>query len=423
VLSFLEISEKSDFCLTERARTMVFTLLKNLTYILTSALTVRFDGSLRYPSDPGFPVNTLGRLSACAVSLHNCKEQNILGGRLLNANVLTTSAEAEYEGILLGLEGLMDLYQGRLKQIAAPPSGATIMFEGDCKTVINQLRRKARPRKLQRYFDEAISIIEKIPWKIEFRHIPRTENLLCDRLCGKILSDHEAGYYSLVRQELATLTQFFEEERKSAESGKFETLLQMFLNRHFSEGRSLIPYSKRPKLYRNIAKVACERRDFLALIRVGQLLEIEARTVWPSILQAIDKNSNIECEVLSTGAPAIGVECVDDDTLLVEGVVYQLVGQRSLGMGDFKEVLRQQRRHRNLLQRLDLHVTAVEQRLNEWTTPNLTAEDETQATNVDIDVHSHLLEEFPLDVIDWCERASESEGWYDTGTFWHISGT
>ena len=74
-----------------------------LLYILGSII-VRFDGSVRRPSDPGFPLDHLVPQAACAaVVLRDDGERLIaVGGKRLRG--YTSSIEAEYEGLLLGLE-------------------------------------------------------------------------------------------------------------------------------------------------------------------------------------------------------------------------------------------------------------------------------------------------------------------------------
>jgi hypothetical protein len=89
-------------------------------------IVLRFDGSLRYPTDPGFSVSrSLGRMvagAACIIvvseqqprggcpneegaigSSRNREQVVFAGGQLLDPAKVQTSAEAEYEGLLFGL--------------------------------------------------------------------------------------------------------------------------------------------------------------------------------------------------------------------------------------------------------------------------------------------------------------------------------
>jgi len=188
--------------------TMSVRSLLSISYV---GLILRFDGSLRYPSDPGFPVDSLGRMAACAAAIiddaNPGSERTVLvGGRLLDANRFSSSAQAEYEGLLLGLEAI-----SRLQQNQRPPftnskpllsATTTVAVQGDCKTVIEQMQGRSRPRKLESYYEQATTILQELPFNFVFEHIPREENTFCDRLCTTIISEEEVTALRMLNDDI-----------------------------------------------------------------------------------------------------------------------------------------------------------------------------------------------------------------------------
>ena len=93
-----------------------------LRHVFLASLILRFDGSWKHPKDPEFPTSSLGRMAACAACIIIPKEQPggvhnivgdtavaLVGGRRLDVGLVRGSAEAEYEGVILGLDGLLQL--------------------------------------------------------------------------------------------------------------------------------------------------------------------------------------------------------------------------------------------------------------------------------------------------------------------------
>jgi ribonuclease HI len=279
-------------------------------------LMVQFDGSLRPPSDPGFSTASLCRIGTAAAScqfldLNNRKEHcknndNMLwmGGKVLDSNALDNSAEAEYGGLLLGLEKAVDIVE---QQRSLPSLTCTqIIVQGDCKTVIDQMREFSQPRKLEECYLRAQEILGMLDAPVEFQHIPREENTLCDGLCT------------------ALRTQILEPND-----------WQMALaSVHNNPSRALhdlvrcIPFSKRPHLYARLATLATEQGDHQRLVQVGEQMESEAKGIWSA-----------------------SVERHNAKKLLAWGVAMQLQGfqgldtRRSLKLADAKE-----RKNRFLLQ-------------------------------------------------------------------------
>ncbi|KAL7445259.1 hypothetical protein ACHAXH_008236 [Discostella pseudostelligera] len=168
-------------------------------------IIVNFDGSLRLPRDPvpGFRHNSGKEMASCSATvsfqLPNHEEASFaIGGKLLPIVPGITSADAEYEGLLLGLNWLASAYNpnncDRTELNRNVLSDATkIIIRGDCKAVIDQLNSKSSPRKMETHYNTAqtyIRDIQKSSFDKSSRElsvvcelIPRDENCLCDAIC------------------------------------------------------------------------------------------------------------------------------------------------------------------------------------------------------------------------------------------------
>lgn len=138
-----------------------------------SIIILKFDGSLQRSGD-----SWIGTYAAC---IHADDVLLGLGGRCLEqTTALPSSAIVEYEGLLYGLEHLTRLMHNEQWE------NHEIVVQGDCKTVIEQLKGRARPRKLHAYHQRAFQLIERNSRVISFEHIPREHNVLADELANCI---------------------------------------------------------------------------------------------------------------------------------------------------------------------------------------------------------------------------------------------
>jgi hypothetical protein len=164
-------------------RNPVFTVLWFL-----SLVVVKFDGSLRPPSMKGDPYTA----AASATISTSAKNQDILylGGLYLDTSeTFRKSGQVEFSGLLLGLKGIL-AYENTLKSLLEETD--IIYIKGDCKTAIQQMQGRAKSRKLGPLYELAKSVESQIPWKVQYEHCPRENNILCDRICyGIIQSRHE----------------------------------------------------------------------------------------------------------------------------------------------------------------------------------------------------------------------------------------
>ena len=125
-------------------------------------LTLRFDGSFRG-----------GCGGAGAVLLHSPSETvQWQGARFLSE--CPSSAAAEYEGLILGLEAAVQMDPGELH------------VEGDCRLVLSQAAGSARPRKMGKLHKRASDLLERLAPELiqrpKFSSIPRDTNAHADAL-------------------------------------------------------------------------------------------------------------------------------------------------------------------------------------------------------------------------------------------------
>lgn len=397
-----------------------------LRHIFFASLILRFDGSWKHPRDPEFPTSSLGRMASCAACIIIPKEQPdgvhsiddtaaaLVGGRLLDVGLVRGSAEAEYEGVLLGLEGLLHLYRDHsdVNRSFSPSSAAcsvVITIEGDCKTVIDQLQGSARPRKLEQYYNRAIDLIQQLPFEFQYQHIPRADNVLCDRICARILEEQQFEAWESAYQELAliyTNTTLVGEENLS------EDLLSSFLHRHVGPaGKNYIPLSQRPTLYRSIASTASRIRDFTTMVAVGNMLETEIRSVWSDVrttspIITIQNNEN--------EAPV----CLDQrfkDKLLIEAVVYQVVGLHNLGKQ--KQEVLTTRKNRYILEKYSEYAVTVKVALTDEASSAPWLQRSGRAPAASKIPHTSK-DEWPPLVEHWQDEALLSDLWRDETVFW-----
>lgn len=216
------------------------------------SLVLQFDGSLRPPRDPipGFtyssPKNMDGidRFASCSAAIfwqgnnggirdNNSVGGNIshngyysidrvdekmvvaLGGKLLEIVPMITSADVEYEGLLYGLDWLIDSFSAK-NEIKYDGDNdimeSVLIIRGDCKAVIDQLNSRSVPRKMETKYclvmDKIQSLKElyslhqrrttpslspDIELSVLFEHLPREKNCLCDALCKLVINWKQAS--------------------------------------------------------------------------------------------------------------------------------------------------------------------------------------------------------------------------------------
>ena len=243
-------------------------------------LVLKFDGALRPPRDPGFPTKSLSKLATCGAAVWDDHNRLVaLGGKRVSLVPGMTSADAEFEGILLGLEWLCEQPGHWWSAMGSgPPSSLTVY--GDCKAIIDQLNGDSQPRKLKPKHEIAEKFLEQLRpvVDIRFQHVPRIDNKLCDGICQTVIDVHVSRANNELEKDYLELR-----NNPLPEGGRRKpqpTPLSECIERHLGEG-SLIPLSMRPQALHKFVKVADNIKDGAALVSAGRILEADAKEFPP----------------------------------------------------------------------------------------------------------------------------------------------
>lgn len=222
-------------------------------------LILRFDGSLRPPRDPGFPTEKLSRLASSAAAIIRDDSSIIaVGGKTIPLYPGITSADVEFEGLLMGLDYLSTEFKENERR------DEVLTIEGDCKAVIDQMNGIAKARKLATKYQAANSFRKQLGFtEINFCHIPRRMNTLCDSVCEEVIN-------LLVDRNFRQLRNDLQESRFS---------IDKIINVYFGDC-SIIPYSRRLLAYMEALKSARLLEDGFGIQRLGEQLQQDAKA-WP----------------------------------------------------------------------------------------------------------------------------------------------
>lgn len=290
---------------------------------LVGLIVVRFDGSLKMPTAEG-----RARLASAAATLsvvkdwdEKCEEQFLcIGGKHLDTSKIRTSAEVEFEGLILGLEGIL-AHQEFLTPLVEK-YGGIIRVQGDCKTAIQQMQGRSKSRKLALSYSKASELVEKIPWSLQFEHCPREQNALCDRLCCNLLASKQDFVIASIYVSLLYL---LKNDTRSRDS------LRDVHDNFLIPGKTLLCGTSRLTLYSILARIARWRNDYNILLEIAKRMQSLA-----DVLRAGDNRRSD----------------TDNSTLLrlrVEGIRYEMLALHMLGKE--REVQKVQRRERTILLR------------------------------------------------------------------------
>ena len=204
------------------------------TLFVVSSIVVQFDGSLTPPRDPlpGFTYSTnvidssssrsnmldgSEKLASCGAAIvcthvtsEGRREEKLIAvdGRYLPNEPFMTSADTEYDGLLLGLDLLIDELSS-MQSADNHDDGkyhiledtTNLVIQGDCKAVIDQIKSKSIPRKMEVQYNLAMDKIDSIKelytkrttkiLPVCLEHIPRENNTFCDAICKLIINQKQ----------------------------------------------------------------------------------------------------------------------------------------------------------------------------------------------------------------------------------------
>mmetsp|Transcript_21449 Transcript_21449/g.30321 ORF Transcript_21449/g.30321 Transcript_21449/m.30321 type:complete len:382 (+) Transcript_21449:23-1168(+) len=309
-----------------------------LQHFLSALLVLQFDGSIRPPRDTGFNKAGLGRMASVGAAVFDNEDSSLLslGGKSIEIVPDLTSADIEYDGLILGLGWLSKRNKAWWAQ---RDNSLTIL--GDCKAVIDQINGRSAPQKMLWKYEEAIELLDIIEKKmtitfgsaeIKCEHILRKENTLTDAVCIGVMKTLEQKAVADLEADIesAELGDLSRASKKQAKKKSVQSPLSAVLSRYFGSD-SLIRHSIRPSLIRKALDKAEALDDGVAIQSIGELLESEAKS-WPSLQDG-------------------GVASHSKESLTVEGVKLQIRGLQMRKRE--KEVDKLQHKHRYLLSQFD----------------------------------------------------------------------
>ena len=344
---------------------------------------LQFDGCYRPPRDPGFPTVSHHRIAVCAACIgkvHVCecgdvRENSVngnershefevtplsVGAKKIPISIETTSQHAEYEGLLIGLEWLIEYFSDQEKnekdlfgddiidddisygeevrlQQDKHKTRVLVTIEGDCKTVIDQLSGRSVPRKLESLHQRAKLLIDKLYsmhittdvsnrqsnvdsyFDVEYQHIPRSRNSISDGLCNNLMSIISAKSWIDNIHKLEKFEKEISEQRLSSS----QTPTKSFsLSKIFENVTRTTKHSLRPPLYEIFANFAAETKNYELLVEIGERL-VEEEAHRNANTKARQRRGNQSCKN-SIGSPV--------STLLKRaGIKYQIRGWEAMG--------------------------------------------------------------------------------------------
>jgi ribonuclease HI len=345
---------------------MIFALLTSL--CCSVIILLRFDGSLTPPSDAGC-AKIPARLAVCSTSIalsltfssKQCGDIMCMpsfvreafplavGSRSLELTMGMTSAHSEYEGLLLGLEWLVkgggatlwdnstlihSLQYGEAVSLPPKIHQCVLVIQGDCRTVIDQLSGRSAPRKLRPLYDKSQDLIQKLLQlkkeallisRIEYQHIPRHENIVCDGICCALKAIITRNSETALSQALRIVS-IMENKEATGDASQFR--IRSIISQHLAPSTSFIRFSVRPPFYKTMAALAERHGEWETLVEIGLSMTTDARQIWPMLGKLSSPRSEFEAL----------------------GVMFQIRGLES--MNRVKQASALRRKHRSLLDEL-----------------------------------------------------------------------
>jgi len=263
-----------------------------------------------------------------------------------------TSAHAEYEGLILGLNWILEiLKRNDAEMIKTLFSSAGLIIKGDCKTVITQLNGESLPRKLSKKYREANNLLHDVKkylynfyqndFKVSIQLIGREENKIADaiarivsytmqrrvlqkiKLCLQNNNDHTIVY------KLHSNENKRKKQLPGLDSSPFASTLDLIMS-HLG---SVLSHTQRIAFLHLVANQAELIQDAVALAAVGGAMKIEASRL-PSVFSS-SKPSTIE-NTLKEGM-------TKKDELKLRGIQLEIKAMQIMGL--FKDATLFEKKH------------------------------------------------------------------------------
>lgn len=232
-------------------------------FIPILSLILNFDGSLRPPRDPvaGFTRYTptsqnTDKIVSCSAAILTKPEVRdgkvaeerclSIGGKLLELLPGMTSADAEYDGLLMGLDEMVSYISNdeSIDPLMFGSDNPMLLIRGDCKVIIDQFTKRSVPRKMEYKFNSALKKMQSIKdlysdktnknLSIGFQHVPREDNQLTDAICRLLVNQKQinavASIYNSISLGESLVSEESTNQRKQSKSKKKSTK-----NTHFQK--------------------------------------------------------------------------------------------------------------------------------------------------------------------------------------------
>ena len=105
-----------------------------------------------------------------------------------------TNNQAEYNGLLRGLEAMKNALRQVVKDIENIEK-YSVLVQGDSQLAIKQLNKefKVKSDNIRELYHEVIKLVEKIP-NIKFEWIPRNQNKTADALANRAVETRQTNF-------------------------------------------------------------------------------------------------------------------------------------------------------------------------------------------------------------------------------------
>ena len=272
------------------------------------SLVLHFDGSLRPPRDPipGFTRYSpkslnIDKMASCSAAIGTDSDKlDSMGGKMLSLVPGMTSADAEYEGLLMGLDKLRT-YLSEEEKIASLVSSPdpTLTVKGDCKVIVDQFQGKSTARKMETKYNTALDKLRTIQsmcaahpqstkkLSVRFQHIPRDDNHLCDAICRLLVNQKQrssvASIYDAIKlgenvDPTTTSTRPFKKSKKKRQTTQnihFQKAMEGIISS--TELDVQLCHSSQLALACELASAAMEQKDTIVLGELADFFLLMSR--------------------------------------------------------------------------------------------------------------------------------------------------
>lgn len=253
--------------------------------LLLASLVLNFDGSLRVAEDPNMELvkssissKFLPPLVASAICLKDETTGKIIAlcSRNIPISPFVTSADVEYDALLLGMECIQELTFESNENW----KDMHIIVKGDCRMVIDQMNGVSIPRKQKIYYDKISDLVVEIRKKynisFDFQHVNREFNQVCDEMCKAVILSQQKAEIRKCFDRIEMICNNYEPQEVPTNRKKkiafVETPFSSVLDDVSSWKKSYIPISLRPLYFCKLYDAFVEVSDVIAIKRLGVIM-------------------------------------------------------------------------------------------------------------------------------------------------------